>query len=325
MSQAAPNHARITDVAPRDGLQNEPSPVPVERKLELIERIAAAGPDEIELTSFVSPKWVPQLADAAEVVERAAALLAAAEPAPLGSVLVPNERGFESALAHHDAWRARTGRPLKIALFTAASEAFNKKNTNATVAESVERFRPIVPRAVEAGMPIRLYISTVVACPFSGSVEPAAVVRVVELLRGLFDEATWHADPFSADRPSAEIDLGETIGVARPEHIDALLGELERAFGSAIIERLTLHLHDTEGHAVDCVRAAARRGVRSFDAASGGLGGCPYASTPERGRAPGNIAMADLLAALDAEGILSRVDRAEAQTASACAAAMVSR
>lgn len=283
---------RITDVSPRDGLQNEPGFVSTDDKLALIERLIGAGVDEVEVTSFVSPKWIPQLADAEELLGRLRERVSGLARRPVFSVLVPNERGMDRALALHD---PDGDFPLKIALFTAASETFSRKNTNASIAETIERFRPIVPRAMQAGMPIRLYISCAIACPFEGPIAPAQARQVADLLLSLFETPETRA--------CAELDLGDTIGVATPEQIEALL----RKFDAPERAELTLHLHDTFGRAAECVRAALAMGVRSFDGAAGGLGGCPYASTPQR-RAPGNISTEALVGALRAAGFTTHVD-----------------
>lgn len=283
---------RITDVSPRDGLQNERGFVSTDDKLALIERLIEAGVDEVEVTSFVSPKWIPQLADAEELLGRLRERVRGIARRPEFSVLVPNERGLDRALALHD---PKGGFPLKIALFTAASETFSRKNTNATIAETIERFRPIVPRALAAGMPIRLYISCAIACPFEGPIAPAQVRAVADALGSLFEGA--------AGGERGELDLGDTIGVATPAQIEALLG----AFDAGERAGLTLHLHDTFGRAGECVRAALAMGVRSFDGAAGGLGGCPYASTPQR-RTPGNISTESLIGAVRASGFATHVD-----------------
>lgn len=307
------NLVRITDVAPRDGLQNESGFVPTSHKLALIERLVAARVDEVEITSFVSPRWIPQLADAEQLTEqlrdrvRSGAIAGGAAP-PVFSVLVPNERGLDRALALHD---PDGGFPLKIALFTAASETFSRKNTNATIAETIERFRPIVPRAIAAGMAVRLYVSCAIACPFEGAIAPVRVRHVVDSLLELFEtsEALRHA----------EVDLGDTIGVATPAQMSALLEEFEPEERAG----LTLHLHDTYGMAESCVRTALAMGVRSFDGAAGGLGGCPYASTPQR-RAPGNIATQALVNAVQDAGFSTGVSAAELNEASAYASGLVS-
>ncbi|MCC5822491.1 MAG: hydroxymethylglutaryl-CoA lyase [Phycisphaerales bacterium] len=290
---------RITDVAPRDGLQAETTPVPVRRKADLVRAIQRTGVAEVEVSSFVSPKWIPQLGDAPELF----ADLATDKPEGiLYSALVPNERGFDSALtANRQARDARGVERLidKVSVFTAASETFAQKNTNATIADTIERFRPIVPRAHEQGMRVRAYISCVVACPYEGDIPPTAVAAVAARLLELGVD---------------EIDLGDTIGAGTPETIGAVVMEVIDALGGRSTNQfgeptLTLHLHDTFGHAPECVRAAAEIGVRSFDASSGGLGGCPYASKPGE-RAPGNIAMSTLVRTLESMDLSTGIDHA---------------
>lgn len=300
---------RITDVAPRDGLQNEAAIVAPTDKVVLVTRLALAGVDEVEVTSFVSPRWIPQLSDAEEVMGlvRGEAMQKSMRR-PVYSALVPNEKGFERALAFHD---PEGGFPLKIALFAAASETFSRKNTNGPIAEVIERFRPIVPRATAAGMSVRLYISCAVACPFEGPTPPERVRAVADALLGLFDG--------DAALARAELDLGDTIGVATPAQIRALIG----AFDPWMRERITLHLHDTHGMAASCVRAALDLGVLSFDGAAGGLGGCPYASTPQK-RAPGNIATELLVATVHGAGFTTRVDPDALAEAGAFAQGLVS-
>ena len=306
-----PDRVRITEVSPRDGLQNEAGVIPTADKIRLIELLAAAGLDEVEATSFVSPKWVPQLADAEAVIRGVADLtegvrsVAGAMPRkvthddnaptefglPLFSVLVPNEKGMDRAEEAE-----AMGIDLKIALFTAASESFSRKNTNASIAETIERFRPIIPRAIARGIPIRFYISCAIACPFEGPIEPAAVRRVVDALLALM--------PDDASRARIDIDLGDTIGVADPDDIVALLTQFEEPMR----RQITVHLHDTFGRAANCVRSALALGIRSFDGSVAGLGGCPYASTPEK-RAPGNIATEMLISTIIDAGYQTSVDR----------------
>lgn len=296
-----PQHVRITDVAPRDGLQNEPGRIPLDQKLALVRALAASGVDEVEITSFVSPRWIPQLADAEQLLE---ALRADPLPSPpVLSVLVPNEKGLDRALAFHT-----PEFPLKAAFFTAASETFNQRNTNATIAESIERFRPLVPRALSAAMPIRFYVSCAIACPFEGPIAPRSVRTVVDRLLDLIP---------SAHRSSIDIDLGDTIGVAAPPDIDALLDHFEPHH----IARTTLHLHDTFGRATQCVNAALSRGVRSFDGAVGGLGGCPYASTPTS-RAPGNIDTERLVRTIHDAGYTTAINLESLRAATECARAI---
>jgi hydroxymethylglutaryl-CoA lyase len=305
---------RITDVSPRDGLQNERAIVDADSKASLVLRLAGAGVDEVEVGSFVSPKWVPQLADAEEVFGLVADGLAgwSSSAVPVLSALVPNERGFDRALGVHRMLVDRALGGLKIAFFTAASEAFSQRNSNASVAQSVERFGAFASRAVDEGMGVRVYVSCAVACPFSGRVEPGEVVRVVEMVRGLFDDAAWAL---------VDVDLGDTIGAATPGDIERLVG----AFGSAEAARLTLHLHDTRGRAGECVKAALSAGVRSFDGAAGGLGGCPYASAGAGDRAPGNVATGTVVEVVTGAGFRTGVDRARLAEAGAFALGLVGR
>lgn len=299
---------RITDVAPRDGLQAEPTPVPTDRKAELVRAIERTGVAEVEVSSFVSPKWIPQLGDADALFD----LLASDKPdGACYSALVPNERGFDAALAANERARQAFGVERlidKVSVFTAASESFAEKNTNATIAETIERFRPIVPRAHEHGLAVRGYVSCVVRCPFEGDIPPTAVAEVVGRLLEIGID---------------EIDLGDTIGAATPETIEPLVVEIVdrldgRAYNRFGDPTLTLHLHDTFGHAAACVGTALELGVRSFDGASGGLGGCPYASTPGV-RAPGNISLRALVGAIERAGYDSGIDQAAMNHADAVA------
>lgn len=270
----ARGHVRVTEVGPRDGLQNEKRFVATADKLRYIELLARAGFREIEATSFVSPKWVPQLADAEQVLPAAIA----AHPTTLFSVLVPNEKGLERALA----CGAR-----KVSVFTAASEGFARKNINATIAESIERFRPVVAGAHAAGATVRGYVSCVIACPYDGPVAPEAVretcARLVEI---------------GVD----ELDLGDTIGVAHPDEVERML----RACAEVRpIEEIVLHLHETSGRAVACAERALALGVRRFDGSTGGIGGCPYAPG-----ARGNIATEALVELCESRGYRTSLDRA---------------
>ncbi|HEX7901421.1 MAG TPA: hydroxymethylglutaryl-CoA lyase [Planctomycetota bacterium] len=252
---------RIIEVGPRDGLQNEPATVPTERKVAFIDALGATGVSEIEVSSFVSPKWVPQLADAEDVFKRIRRAKGV-----IYSALVPNEKGLE---------RAKAAGVDKIAVFTAASETFNQKNIHATIAESIERFRPVVKAA---GVPVRAYVSTAFWCPYEGKIAPAAVVDVVRLLVGLGVN---------------EISIGDTIGKATPDDVRELLHAL---LPSPV--PLALHFHDTYKHAVEnAVLSWLEFGIDAFDSSAGGLGGCPYAPG-----ASGNVATETLVAALDAAG-----------------------
>jgi len=288
---------RITDVSPRDGLQAETTPVPTERKADLVRAVQRTGVREVEVSSFVSPRWIPQLGDAPDLF----GLLASEKPSGVVySALVPNRRGFEGVLAVNRSARETHGVERlvdKVAVFTAASETFSQKNTNATIDETIERFRSIIPSAHEHGMSVRGYVSCVVRCPYEGDVSPAAVADVSRRLLSIGVD---------------EIDLGDTIGAGTPETIEpVIIDTIEALEGRAINSfgdpTLTLHLHDTFGHAAECVGTALELGVRSFDASAGGLGGCPYAST-ETQRAPGNIALSTLVAALHRGGEDAGVD-----------------
>ena len=256
---------RITEVGPRDGLQSESVVVPVADKIAFIDRLSRSGPAEIEVSSFVSPDWVPQLADAEAVFAGITRL-----PGIVYSALVPNEQGMERAVA---------AEVDKVAHFTAASESFCFRNTNATIDETFNRLAPIVAGAVAAGITVRGYISCVVSCPYEGPTDPMRVREVAERL---------------LDAGVGEIDLGETIGVAVPDDIERLYEGLAGIVSPA---DTTLHLHDTRGTALACAAAALRIGVRRFDASCGGLGGCPYAPG-----AAGNLAMEDLVYFCDRMG-----------------------
>ncbi len=298
-----PDLVRITDVSPRDGLQNEPGVVPARDKARLISLLADAHVDEIEAASFVSPRWIPQLADAEETLK----LLRENPPRgplPTLSVLVPNAQGFERALAIHNA-----GMPLKIAVFTAASESFSKKNTNASINETIDRFADFLPRAFNAGMSVRMYVSCAIACPFEGAITPSAVRKVVNQLLSLV-----------APGSNAEIDLADTIGVAHPADVASLLSEFSDDERAA----LTLHLHDTFARAGDCARLALDLGVRSFDASVAGLGGCPFAGSRDK-PAPGNISAETLLRAIRSEGFTTGVDLAALAKAADFARDIVAR
>jgi hydroxymethylglutaryl-CoA lyase len=248
---------RIVEVGPRDGLQNQAELVPTEVKIAFVDALSACGFDEIEVSSFVSPKWIPQLADAAEVfagIRRA--------PGVVYMALVPNEEGLE---------RAQPAKADKVAVFTAASETFSRKNTNASIAETLRRFEPVV---ANAGVPVRGYISTAFHCPFEGPIAPAKVLPVARAL---------------IDLGCTELSIGDTIGKATPDEVRHLL-ELLIPLEPPV--RLALHLHDTYGQAVDNARAALAMGIKTFDASAGGIGGCPYAPG-----APGNVATEALVAA----------------------------
>jgi hydroxymethylglutaryl-CoA lyase len=266
---------RITDVSPRDGLQNEAAMVAAADKARLVGLLCASGVDEVEVSSFVSAKWVPQLGDAAEVFAMVAEGTEISEPIsvarPMLSALVPNEKGLEGALEVNK----RAGRKVisKVSVFTAASETFSRKNTNASIAETLKRFEPVVARAHAEGLLVRGYVSCAFECPFEGKIEPSKVAQVAQALH---------------DMGCDEIDLGDTIGAAEPATVMLLIHGMLSRLGDGLFEYTTLHLHDTYGRAAACVEEALSLGVRSFDGAVAGLGGCPYA-TREGRRAPGNI------------------------------------
>lgn len=305
-----PDRVRITEVAPRDGLQNEPGAVPTSEKAEMVRLLAASGVDEVEVTSFVSPKWVPQLGDAAELFEILAEDMTTAKPPAVQfSALVPNEQGMDRALAIHS---RHPGLLDKVSVFTAASETFSRKNTNASIEETIKRFRPVVESAKAAGLRTRGYVSCIVACPFEGEVAPDRVSAVCAQLLEIGTD---------------ELDLGDTIGAGTPETIAAvLLAAMETLDGRPTNDfgepTLTLHLHDTFGRAAACAREALELGIRSFDSSAAGLGGCPYASADGE-RAPGNIATGALLDVVEACGLESGVNRAKLAHASAYAERVV--
>ncbi len=262
---------RVTEVGPRDGLQIDSVVVPVAEKIAFIDRLSRSGPAEIEVSSFVSPDWVPQLADAEAVfagITRA--------PGIVYSALVPNEQGLHRAVA---------AGVDKVAHFTAASESFCFRNTNASIDETFNRLAPIVAGARAVGIAVRGYISCVVFCPYEGPTDPG---RVRDVAARLLDAGV------------DEIDLGETIGVAVPGDIERLYDGLDGVVGPA---DTTLHLHDTRGTALACAAAAIRIGVRRFDVSCGGLGGCPYAPG-----AAGHLATEDLVSFCDRMGYPTGLD-----------------
>ncbi len=266
-----PAAVRIVEVGPRDGLQNEKAVIPAADKIELINRLSATGLRSIEATSFVSPKWVPQLADAAEVFTGITKRPGVSYP-----VLVPNLQGYE---------RARAAGATEVAVFTAASEAFNRKNINASIDESIERFLPVLERAREDGVRVRGYVSTVLGCPYQGAVPLADVVRVARRLH---------------DLGCYEISLGDTIGIGTPGPARAML----RAVAAEVpMQALALHFHDTRGQALANLLACLEEGVAVVDAAVSGTGGCPYAPG-----ASGNVATEDVVYMLQGLGIETGVD-----------------
>lgn len=262
---------RIVEVGPRDGLQNEKQAVSTADKISLVDRLSATGLRSIEATSFVSPRWVPQLADAAEVFAGITRRSGVSYP-----VLVPNEQGYERALA---------AGVEEVAVFTAASETFNRTNTNAGIDESLVRFEPILRRAGADGIRVRGYVSTVLGCPYQGEVPVADVVRVARALHAM---------------GCYEISLGDTIGVGTPRKARQML---EAVAGEVPMEALAVHFHDTYGQAIANIAACLEAGVRVVDSAVSGAGGCPYAKG-----ASGNVASEDVVYLLRGLGLESGVD-----------------
>ncbi len=262
-----PQRVTVYEVGPRDGLQNEPASLPPDTRVAFIDRLGACGLPAIEVGSFVSARAIPQLADTEDVFRRIHRVSGVRYPA-----LVPNLKGLERALS--------VG-VLEVAVFTAASETFNRRNINAGVDESIERFRPVVARARQEGIRVRGYLSTAFGCPYEGSVSPEAVREVVHKL---------------LDLPVDEISIGDTIGVATPASVYEVI---ETLYGSGVTRGvLALHFHDTRGTALANVYAGLECGITTFDASAGGLGGCPYAPG-----AAGNLATEDLVYMLAGLGI----------------------
>jgi hydroxymethylglutaryl-CoA lyase len=262
---------RLTEVGPRDGLQNEPGTIPTDVKVRFVDALSEAGYEEIEVSAFVSLERVPQLADAEEVFARIKR-----REGTLYSALVPNERGLERAL------RAKVG---KASVFTAASETFNRKNVNASIAESIERFKPVVEGARGASIPVRGYVSTAFWCPYEGKIAPEAVVSVVKRLTELGVD---------------EISIGDTIGKAVPAEVKTLLDGL---LDHVDQDKLVMHFHDTYGTAIANVLASYECGISAFDSSAGGVGGCPFAPG-----ASGNVATEDVIWALTRSGAALKPD-----------------
>jgi hydroxymethylglutaryl-CoA lyase len=266
-----PASVRIVEVGPRDGLQNEKTIVATADKIALVDRLSATGLSTIEATSFVSPKWIPQLADADQVMAGIDRRNGVSYP-----VLVPNLRGYE---------RARAAGATEVAVFTAASEAFNQRNINASIDESIARFQPVLDAARNDGVRVRGYVSTVLGCPYQGAVPVADAVRVAQRLHAL---------------GCYEISLGDTIGVGTPNRARDML----RAVADAVpMPALAVHFHDTYGQAIANVLACVEEGVRVVDAAVSGVGGCPYANG-----ASGNVATEDVVYLLHGLGLDTGID-----------------
>ncbi|WP_444892639.1 hydroxymethylglutaryl-CoA lyase [Microbulbifer sp. TRSA001] len=266
-----PKQVKIVEVGPRDGLQNEKQPISVETRIALVDKLSASGLSVIEAGSFVSPKWVPQMAASEEVlvgIQR--------KDGVIYSALTPNLKGYE---------RAVEAKADEVAVFGAASEAFTQKNINCSIAESLERFRPLVEKAKQDGIPVRGYVSCVLGCPYEGDIDPA---KVAEVSAALLEMGCY------------EISLGDTIGVGTPESAKRML---EKVMARVPVEKLAVHFHDTYGQALANIYAALQMGVAVVDSAVAGLGGCPYA----RG-ASGNVASEDVLYMLNGMGIETGVD-----------------
>ena len=266
-----PSSVKLVEVGPRDGLQNEKQPVPAAVKIELVHRLQGAGLTEIEVTSFVSPKWVPQMADNAEVmagVQR--------KPGVRYSVLTPNLQGFEAALQSS---------PDEIVVFGAASEAFSQKNINCSIAESIERFRPVVQAALERGLTVRGAISCAVGCPYEGEIAPERVEMVARLMHGI---GVQH------------VGVADTIGVGTPHKVQKALEATLKVYG---VDHISGHFHDTYGMALANTLASLQMGIWNFDTSVAGLGGCPYAKG-----ATGNVASEDVVYLLHGMGIETGID-----------------
>ncbi|CAA0093848.1 3-hydroxy-3-isohexenylglutaryl-CoA/hydroxy-methylglutaryl-CoA lyase [Zhongshania aliphaticivorans] len=257
-----PNYARIVEVGPRDGLQNEKQAIGIDTRINLVNMLAEAGLSYIETGSFVSPKWVPQMANTDQVfagIHR--------QPNAAYIALVPNMQGFEQAV---------TAKADEVAIFTTASETFAKKNTNCTIAESIERFKPIIERAKALNIPVRGYISCIAACPYEGLIAP---IEVAKLAAQLISMGCY------------EVSLGDTIGSATPEQISEIL---ECVLPYVPADKLAVHFHDTNGRAIENIHVALQYGISVIDSAIGGLGGCPYAEG-----ATGNVATESVVDLLD--------------------------
>ena len=281
-----PAEVTIYEVGPRDGLQNEARNVPTADKIRFIDALVAAGIRAIEITSFVSPNWIPQLADSAEVARGVTRL-----PGVRMSALVPNRRGLDTALA---------AGMTEIAVFMSASETHNKKNVNKTVADTLAAFDEVVPAALAANVKVRAYLSTSFGCPYEGEVDPAKVVELVGRLR---------------DMGVYQVSVSDTIGVANPAQTEDVLG---RVLAKHPVDAIAVHMHDTQGTALANVVVALQMGITTVDSAAGGLGGCPYAPG-----ASGNLATEDVVAMLHSMGVKTGVDLDKLTEASRTASTFV--
>jgi hydroxymethylglutaryl-CoA lyase len=281
-----PPDVRIYEVGPRDGLQNEARLIPTEDKLAFIDALSATGLSAIEITSFVNPRWIPQLADAPEVARRIVR-----RPGVVYSALVPNRQGLDAAIA---------AGMKEVAVFMSASETHNKKNVNKTIAATLEAFRDTVPPALEAGLKVRAYVSTVYGCPYEGAVDPQRAVDLCRQLRAL---------------GCYQISLGDTIGVANPRQVRDVLA---RVFAEIPVPDVAVHFHDTRGTALANILVSVEMGVTTVDSALGGLGGCPYAPG-----ASGNVATEDVIYMLEGMGMRTGVDMDKLVAASQLASTLV--
>ncbi len=279
MTNHRPNRVTIMEVGPRDGLQNEKAQIPTEVKVQFIEKLSETGLKQIEVTSFVHPKAIPQLADAAEVIARLPQ-----KPDVTYWTLVPNMKGMERAIA---------AGVKHIAVFTAASETFTKNNINMSIAESFEAFRPVIETAKKEGITVRGYVSTAFHCPYEGKIDKEQTRNVTQRL---------------LDLGVFEVSIGDTIGKATPEEVTDTMGYLLQTIPR---DKLAMHFHDTHGRALENVRASLDLGLSTFDASAGGLGGCPYAPG-----ASGNLATEKLVMEMNRLGIETGVDLAKLQAAS---------
>ena len=271
LSSHIPSRVKLIDVGPRDGLQNEKTPVPAEVKIELVHRLQDAGLKEIEVTSYVSPKWVPQMGDNVEVMAGIAR-----QPGVLYSVLTPNMKGFESSVA---------SKPDEIVVFGAASEAFSQKNINCSIAESIERFAPVVEAALAAGIKVRGAMSCTVGCPYEGEIAPEKVGELARLMKNIGVQ---------------RVDVADTIGVGTPRKVQAAIEATLKHFD---IDNVSGHFHDTYGQALSNTLAALEMGVWNYQSSVAGLGGCPYAKG-----ATGNVSTEDVVYLLQGMGIDTGID-----------------
>ena len=281
-----PPDVHIYEVGPRDGLQNEARLIPTDDKVAFIDALSASGLSAIEITSFVNPRWIPQLADAADVARRITR-----HPGVVYSALVPNRQGLDAAI---------TAGMREVAVFMSASETHNKKNVNKTIAATLEAFRETVPPALAAGLKVRAYVSTVYGCPYEGAVDPQKAVDLCRQLRAL---------------GCYQISLGDTIGVANPRQVRDVLS---RVFAEVPVGDVAVHFHDTRGTALANILVAVEMGVTTVDSALGGLGGCPYAPG-----ASGNVATEDVIYMLEGMGVRTGVDMDKLVEASQLASTLV--